>query len=560
MIHHTVDGCKDVEIRRGSAGPELAARVCLLYRLATLTAGLFLLAWIVPYSSVTSANQLNLTRHYAGTSLGVESIENPHDYACSTCHQPDGTGKGDRYPLHDDMVTLCRSCHITVHFHKVGMLPLGDKKELGRIWLPLGRGSRAGQVVCTTCHYIHAPLYRPALLRGDEEGPGTREQNLCAACHTRRPVFPYPHDGAQGSCIYCNPVHTGGGNALPLQGRVNPFYGCGFCHSDQKAENCLDVNPFNELEDLGDLAELGIPLIRGRFTCVNCHDPHDTGKSGLKLLRPAFLSLAVSSRRINPHWKDVLCVSCHCSQPREGELLCLTAWDIEIMCGRCHDGVHARRDIHPVGVPPSPVVSIPPSMPLVEGKITCLTCHDSSLQKGGEGRASVRGRNPSFLRGGYTVRDQFCFRCHRSETYRLINAHAQVDEAGSLKVQICLFCHSSLPDRRRWSIENTTFDDESIDGYCTCCHEGYEEGHPVGGDHLVSPSEKVLAVIEGSVAAIGAHLPLYNGRVTCVTCHNPHEAGVITIEVSARGSKNKNRLRLGGEDSELICRGCHADR
>jgi len=278
------------------------------------------------------------------------------------------------------------------------------------------------------------------------------------------------------------------------------------------------------------------------------------------MLRPIYLSLALASDRINPHWKNVMCISCHFGEPTDGNPMLMSGNDRSAVCDRCHNGRFARRDIHPVGMTPSSEVVIPPEMPLYDGLVTCVTCHDSSLQEGGEGRFSVRNVNPDFLRGGYTVRNEFCFRCHRSEFYGQMNAHSQVDPWGSIREQSCLFCHTSLPNRKVMGIENVGFDEESIDEYCTICHEGYEGGHPVGGKHLVEPSDEMLEVIEEAVNRIGVKLPLYNGKITCATCHNPHEAGVIEHEIAAKGSASKNRLRLGGADVMLICVGCHADR
>ncbi len=442
---------------------------------------------LLPWTTVAATPGGDLPLPYRGTGRGAEIMDSPHLFACTTCHRPAGTRAEEGYPLQEDTIALCRRCHVPVHFHRVGMAPPLEEKMDSRVWLPLGKGSRKGQVVCITCHYIHADRYRPALLRGDAEDRETRGQNLCPACHTRRPAFPDPHSGDREACPFCHPSPGSGEGEGPEPAGANLLSGCGFCHNGQESDHCLALNPFTTETDPQALANLGIPLDSSGFTCVSCHDPHEKGGTGARMLRAAFLSLASSSSSINPHWKDVMCISCHCCRPTEGQLLCLNAGDVETMCTRCHDGFHARRDIHPVGVVPSADVEIPDSLPLLEGKVTCLTCHDSSLQEGGEGKTSLREQNPDFLRGGFSARDAFCFRCHRPESYKRMNAHSQVDEGGSLKVQSCLFCHSSFPDRGRWSIESAAFDDETLDGYCTCCHDGYVDNHPVGGTTWLFP-------------------------------------------------------------------------
>ena len=71
------------------------------------------------------------------------------------------------------------------------------------------------------------------------------------------------------------------------------------------------------------------------------------------------------------------------------------------------------------------------------------------------------------------------------------------------------------------------------------------------------PSEDMFAIIEGAMEKIGVKLPLYKNRVTCATCHNPHESGVIEHAAAAKGAGNKKRLRLPGDNIMMICLGCH---
>lgn len=510
------------------------------------------------YASTTG--DLDLTGRIEQYTKKVDRIENPHEMACKDCHVQLGKGRFIQYLVDDDTISLCLECHTPTHLHPVGVPASADTEALLQIWLPLGVGSLANQVVCLSCHYMHADQYRPYLLRGDTERKKTRQDNLCSACHTGTLIARSPHDEKSESCNFCHTSKPEEGQKLSEILNANVQASCDFCHGALDNGHYLAVNPFGDPDKTFDLEALGIPLIQGRFTCVSCHDPHDSANRKKKMLRPIYLALVVTSDRINPHWKNVMCISCHFGEPVAGSPMLLSGTDRSAVCDRCHNGRFARRDIHPVGVEPSENVVIPDGMPMVDGKITCVTCHDSSLQEGGEGRFSVRSDNPDFLRGGYTVRNEFCFRCHRLEVYGQMNAHSQLDPWGSINDQSCLFCHTSLPNQQVLGIENAGFTDESIDEYCTCCHDGYGTGHPVGGDHLVIPSSEMLDVIEDAVDRIGVNLPLYNEMITCATCHNPHEAGVIEHEIGAQGSANHKRLRLGGTNSMMICRGCHADR
>jgi cytochrome c peroxidase len=59
-------------------------------------------------------------------------------------------------------------------------------------------------------------------------------------------------------------------------------------------------------------------------------------------------------------------------------------------------------------------------------------------------------------------------------------------------------------------------------------------------------------------AELGIILPLNeDGKITCVTCHNPHEKGVISTErVGAKGAGEIHRHRLSGN----MCIKCHQMR
>jgi hypothetical protein len=519
---------------------------------------IILCQFVISTQANASGNvDLDLARRLEQSAIKVEKISNPHEMECTECHVQLGKGRFLQYLVDDDTISLCLECHTPSHLHPVGVPASSDTDVLLQIWLPLGKGTLGDQVICLSCHYMHSDEYRPFLLRGDTEKKKTRQNNLCSACHKGSMYTRSPHDETSESCTFCHTSRPEEGQKLSEILNSNVQASCDFCHDALGNGHYLAVNPFGDPDKTWDFEALGIPLIQGRFTCVSCHDPHDTANRKKKMLRPVYLSLAIASDRINPHWKNVMCISCHFGDPVDGNPMLLTGSDRSAVCDRCHNGRFARRDIHPVGMVPSSNVVIPLEMPLTEGKVTCVTCHDSSLQEGGEGKFSVGKVNPDFLRGGYTVRNEFCFRCHKAEQFGKLNAHLQLDEWGIVRPQSCLFCHTSLPNQQVLGIESAGFKDESIDEYCTCCHEGLEIGHPVGGDHLVEPSEEMLAVIEGAVEKIGVKLPLYNNRVTCATCHNPHEAGVIEHKTAAKGTGNKKRLRLSGGNMMMICLGCH---
>ncbi len=521
---------------------------------------LSVLTFIWPATLSAAMVNLDLANRVEQYQKTVDKIRNPHEFSCEECHEQVGTKKKFlEYIVGENTIGLCLRCHEASHLHPVGVPAADNIDKISRITLPVGKGSFKGKIVCLTCHYVHADVYHSHLIRGDSDRDQDRRDFLCSICHGTRLITRSPHDPASKACSFCHTSIPEKGQALSEILKSNVQARCNFCHGALDNAHFLAVNPFADPDVTWRFDKVGIPLLAGRFTCISCHDPHAFENRKRKMLRESYLTLAARSDHVNPHWKDVLCIACHTEEP-EGEKANLRfKGDINKLCDRCHNGKFARRDVHPVGVIPSKAVRIPSGMPLKDSKLTCSTCHDSSMQEGGERVDSVGKTNPKFLRGGFRVRNEFCFRCHLVEEFGEMNAHLQLDEWGEIKAQSCLFCHSSPPNLKVMGIENVGFDTESLDEYCTCCHgdENFSENHP-RGPHLVEPSDLILKAVETSAERIGVELPLYDGKVTCATCHNPHEEGVIRIKAAAKGSSNAFRLRLG--NSMMLCVGCHTDK
>jgi hypothetical protein len=70
---------------------------------------------------------------------------------------------------------------------------------------------------------------------------------------------------------------------------------------------------------------------------------------------------------------------------------------------------------------------------------------------------------------------------------------------------------------------------------------------------LVTPSAKTLNNMNKAQERLYIILPIVpRGRITCSTCHNPHQEGVIQRTAAARGAETKGKLRLPD-----LCFACH---
>lgn len=252
----------------------------------------------------------------------------------------------------------------------------------------------------------------------------------------------------------------------------------------------------------------------------------------------------------NIHYTGKYCSECHEQTPVEGgEKYLKSGGDYKYLC-RCHTTPHTS-PIHSVDVVPSPekAKKIPPDFPLDNGKLTCGTCHDIYRQ------CQKRLFEKNSLRGApYTKRTDFCYKCHVETRYQRLNPHDQINDAGEVIIQKCLFCHKEKPDAA-----HATFKDVKLIGnievLCQRCHM-IAGNHSGNYDHLgIVPSAERLKVMKGMEEKFNIILPLdENGEMTCITCHNPHDTGVIPSDrPGAKGADSEYRHRLPG----MLCQECH---
>ncbi len=474
----------------------------------------------------------------------------PHAGSCAACHADEQPVAGRAALRETDGITSCTGCHPDDNLHPVKVVA---PESCG---LPLAAADGKGFITCLTCHYLHGPELRRYLLRGDREAAAERKDFLCGKCHGDSLIKRSPHTGTVESCPLCHMSQPKDAAAARegLKGDVERR--CDLCHGSIQDAHYLAVNPFADVDIVAQTQNIGLPLLNGRFSCSSCHDPHG-GDPRRKHLRGVYLDLASFSTRINPHWKDVMCISCHEGEPSAGKPALREDGDTNRMCNRCHADQRAGHDIHPTNSIPSALVTIPKDMPLEGGRVTCGTCHASSLQEKGDRAArDLKRRNPAFIRGGFTTREEFCFRCHSREQFRSFNPHNQIDASGRIRVMSCLFCHSSIPDRDTVTVRIPELVEGST-SICLWCHAGeMVTRHPEEVDHLVRPSREVARLIDSAPERVGLFLPLVDGEITCGTCHNPHQDGVLKTVADGGTPGKRPRLTVGRE----ICAACHGPR
>jgi hypothetical protein len=448
---------------------------------------------------------------------------NPHaTLECTYCHLDTPTFGVDTratvnfWRAEGDEPALCERCHTPdQNFHPLGITP-GPKclDTVCPVLLPLGKSEAVkDQVVCTSCHFLHASTADYALLRGfpgsDRPKLFNSWQDLCRQCHGDGLEKRSPHAGDDRSCAFCHSSKPQLGAPVVVTPVGREL--CHFCHGRLGKEHFAGVNPDPKVDERN---------------CVACHDPH-LGKDRPARLRDGYFDPIRDEVTLNPHGRRTLCFACH-TGGASGPLRAATPG---ALCQRCHGSGKIPGMSHPMAKVPAGY-AIPEGWPLSDGALTCLTCHFP-----GHAAGAVPGRPDepaavNLLRGAVAGdRNAVCFRCHDPKRWEGRNPHRDAAE----KKTGCNQCHAKEPVWGTDRADTVTFVAD-INVLCLACHDATD--HPGGFRHTLTLAPGMPEPPE--------LLPLGTGRrITCATCHNPH--------INPDGG---HRLR-GIKEPVAFCSRCH---
>jgi hypothetical protein len=446
---------------------------------------------------------------------GDAAALNPHTReGCLFCHKG-GTKGGDKGPgpgrttifrssdePHAVVSGSCRSCH------KDG------KQDFWLVVLPSSPERPAASSAPGAAAKPTAPLPEPAAAAvggGGEGFENSHDAMDCAGCHDK-PAAELKAGAATPARFAAQGVET-------------------FCRSCHKAV------------DRSHYPRGNVPVVG--TTCLNCHRVH--GRSLLfPSLRDDFPKVLADSVTLNPHGGKIFCLACHPDTPQSGAPVVLRFPGESLrLCQRCHTGV----EHHPLGVKSTPATWKMDfsHTPLEKEAIVCISCHKPPECLGATGR-----ENPRFLRGGpYNTVEEFCARCHEGKNFSTLNPHDQIDESGEIYQKKCLYCHVTVPGTSSVS-EGMRFTD-TLTALCISCHQ--TGPHPNNMDHLQPLPKTMRDNLSEYEERRKVRLPLEDdNRVTCITCHNPHERGLIKGP-GGIGADEAKRLRLTTYNEQ--CTPCH---
>jgi predicted CXXCH cytochrome family protein len=278
---------------------------------------------------------------------------------------------------------------------------------------------------------------------------------------------------------------------------------------------------------------------------------------------------------------SVICQSCHRVHGAAEKKLLVVKNDNSELCGTCHADRYARdraqagrMGTHPVNIKPDKV-AIPQELldkgaKLGQGgTIICQTCHKPHYAE--EGAKILVDRNP---------RSMLCQTCHLDQRKVAHTKHnlALLDESSKNirgqevgRAGVCSACH--LPHGgqgpKMWARAVTPGDDPVSDLCLTCHSDGGtaknkqvgRHTHPVGRDmaRLGHPVD-LPGYSQDGVKTVGD----LRGRVSCPSCHDPHQWDPRDPEKSSKpgdegDASNKFLRKPNGADAGL-CRTCHTDK
>ena len=233
----------------------------------------------------------------------------------------------------------------------------------------------------------------------------------------------------------------------------------------------------------------------------------------------------------------------------------------ESTCLGCHDGSvrDSRKKVwqeqsHKTGVKPPPTMSIPPGLPLEDGKLACRTCHTAHNLPGAEDLSST-----FFLRVD-NDQSQLCRICHAEKADgpthgshpvgpmavampgNLLAAGAKTGPRGEeLICQSCHAAHGSQADK----LLVLAASDNAL---CISCHEKLRPGQwgEAGHTHPIN-APLSTDVQRQAIRDMGTHAGS-RGTLACLSCHRLHD------------SPAKAKLLADTLSDSKLCLRCHPDR
>jgi len=215
------------------------------------------------------------------------------------------------------------------------------------------------------------------------------------------------------------------------------------------------------------------------------------------------------------------CIRCHTDEKLTPLSMKPT---IDFECISCHSDLETQKS-HPVNVYPS--MNIPADLPLVDGRLSCITCH------------FVHPENSiGFITDNNLLRRQtkgvlFCTTCHRVDSKGHIilgNIHpgSYQETDGSTRLDPltlqCIECHDTY---LRVPVSSL--------GAGRWYHYNKRANHPIGVSYVDISREKRNEF--RPVSMLRKEIRLFDGKIGCGTCHSIYSKEPYMLVIDNEGSR-----------------------
>ncbi len=329
--------------------------------------------------------------------------------------------------------------------------------------------------------------------------------------------------------------------------------------------------------------------------CAFCHVPHGVDRTsgrpdGSTSITPYSSSTSKARSASRPTGSSRFCLSCHDGTIAMGQTRSrLIKMRDNAPGGKLPAGHRANlgtdlRGTHPVSFtpPPSPTAHPPPPDDAVRldrrGELQCMACHDphrETLPVTGEGKFLVK----SMQRAGLCLTCHDAARLEAPDGAHVVSTTTITDPASGKATTLaelrCAACHVPHNGDKRGRLVRPS--DQGDDAMCLACHNGVVTKLDVASAvkrpfaHAASttgPSGHDLAEGPDRAVRLPETNPSAPRHVTCVDCHNPHQATgpKATVAPGIQGAMagawgiDRTGARIDPAKYEYeVCFKCHAD-
>jgi predicted CXXCH cytochrome family protein len=479
---------------------------------------------------------------------------------CITCHTSHATSTPEEKDVQSGLFLrinnnnsgLCLNCHTTMTgklSHPLTELNAEQKATFTPSEVKL---TSIGKVSCSSCHSTHGAKTEKLLVR---EGV-----QLCRNCHTRqfiqdkrsddpstlhpvmqpvtnpaiRTVFARMNaklgPNSEMICSTCHMTHNAKAAGLLVIDNTQSRY-CFECHNNYKYTD-IAKSPHN-MESLLRYRNDQNKTISDVGVCGACHGAHKWQQR----------MPVITTGRTPPDMMTRKCISCHTQtglasqKPIRWEMFNHYVGDVD------RDRMRIEQDPFLKGLPDNAkrflgryFTAIKPRSMLTPSTITCMTCHDVHIT----GKMFVREEVQT---------GKMCTSCHEYQKEIEETVH------GSKKLtKNCMSCHymHNSPNR------NLVITGERDEG-CYSCHNDRATVTPPPTMREKMPKEFVLSDNghptnkETKTVFAAPMKPNTAGKLTCTSCHNPHEMQ----DQNSPLKRSFLRGSMSGVSRDTFCISCH---